>query len=175
VIIYDHGKIRYLKGVPPKLILTLAKQLSSGNAAEISKEDLVTRIWGYSYHPLKHDAILYRAVSRLRDWLEPGWIEATGTGYRLRHGVELKFGSSHPTHQAPKQPAPVARRDPDLNWRQLKILRQIKSREFIDTDHCRKLFKVSEVTARRDLAHLVRLSMIARIGKGRAIKYKATV
>jgi Fic family protein len=60
-----------------------------------------------------------------------------------------------------------------LNWRQMRILKLMKSRDFIDAEHCQKLFKVSEATARRDLAQLVRVSLLVRLGKGRAIKYIA--
>ncbi len=176
VLIYDHGKIRFHPGAPPQLILKLARQLS---VAECSKENLVSRVWGYRYHPLRHDATIYKAISRLRELLEPGWIEATAAGYRLKPGIILSFARDSGAPK-PREPAPLpaagdgssAIRE-ELNWRQTHILKLMKSRDFIDTEHCQKLFNVSEATARRDLSQLVRASLLTRLGKGRAIKYIA--
>ena len=44
--------------------------------------------------------------------------------------------------------------------------------EYIDAAMCRTIFETSEITASRDLAELLRLQFIDRVGKGRATKYR---
>lgn len=175
VLIYDRGRTRYIEGTPSKLIFSLAQELAR---SELSKEELVARIWKYRYHPLRHDAVLYRAISRLRDLLEPEWVEATAAGYRIRPGIELRFARttlvSRPALPPPPLPEDATARS-ELNWRQLKILRAVNPEQFLDVEHCRKLFRVSEITARRDLSQLVGLSYLTRVGKGRATKYTLKV
>ena len=74
-----------------------------------------------------------------------------------------------PAREIPE--AEVALGTANLNSRQQKILRFLAQNEFIDTPKCQEIFETSEVTASRDLSALLRLSLIDRIGKGRATKY----
>jgi DeoR/GlpR family transcriptional regulator of sugar metabolism len=58
-----------------------------------------------------------------------------------------------------------------LNHRQLAILRKFRNKEFFDVQACKTLFKVSQITATRDLSGLHKLALIQRVGKGRATRY----
>ena len=51
-------------------------------------------------------------------------------------------------------------------------LERLQTDDFINVKVCQTLFDVSEITARRDLAELYRVSLVQRIGKGRATQYR---
>src|SRR5262249_32551466 len=103
------------------------------------------------------------------------WVEATDRGYRLRDGVQVRF---HHAHAVPAAPIPALESfesEPtvldELNYRQLSILKQMEKRESLDAPTCMRLFKVSQVTASRDLSMLHRLALVKRLGKGRATRH----
>jgi DeoR/GlpR family transcriptional regulator of sugar metabolism len=58
-----------------------------------------------------------------------------------------------------------------LNFRQLKLLDGLKPEEFIHVKSYGKRFKISEITACRDLAVLSRLGLVVRVGRARATRY----
>jgi hypothetical protein len=60
---------------------------------------------------------------------------------------------------------------PILNHRQIEFLRDLRSGEFIDVHSYRRRFKVSEITACRDLAALARGKYLERHGRARATRY----
>jgi len=165
--IFDKGDVEHHPEAISRSLRSLLLELSQGVRR---KETLIENIWKYKYHSLRHDPLIYSAVAKLRKTLgaRSHWIEASELGYQLRPGVRVLLP---PAYQVSAElPEPVAAEMP-LNVRQQKILRFLAQHEFIDATTCRELFETSEVTASRDLSELMRLRLIARIGKGRATKY----
>jgi len=168
--IFDRGNVVHIPDVISRSLRTLLKELTLGPR---TKEELIEKVWKYKYHPLRHDALIYSAVAKLRKVLgeRAHWIVASDLGYQLREMVTVL---SAPTTFAPTREVPEAEVPSSmaaLNARQQKILRFLAQNEFIDTPKCQEIFETSEVTASRDLSALLRLSLIDRIGKGRATKY----
>ena len=59
-----------------------------------SKEDIVQRVWGVDYHPLRHDAALFTNIMRLRRLLGEGGDEILRVGeagYRLVPPADFLF------------------------------------------------------------------------------------
>jgi hypothetical protein len=152
---------------------TLKKMAHLLSQRECSKEFLIQSLWGYKYHPLRHDPLIYRAISRLRQLLgnQAAWIEATENGYRLNPKVRVKFHASAASAPAVVTDEPKTFHD-NLNHRQLELLKSLSPDEFLDVKTFKKRFKVSQITATRDLAGLVEQSFIRRVGKGRATRYQ---
>jgi hypothetical protein len=171
LLIADRGNLEFQPRGVSQTIRALAAQLAQG---ECTKEKLIETVWGYRYDRLRHDSLIYPAISRFRQLLGSRaiWVEATDKGYRLNGRVKLLF---HRTAEVPPQPVPVESREPsildELNYRQLSLLQQIEKRESLDAQSCTKIFKISKVTASRDLSQLHRLALVKRVGKGRATRY----
>ena len=148
-----------------KLLTALARE------GEVNKEKLVQAVWKYSYHPLRHDSMLYAALSGLRKVLGPvvgSWILASENGYRL----DARFVASprqKSVTPAPSWNEPAA--EEGLNHRQIEILEWLRKVRFVSVGECRERFGVSEITALRDLADLTRRNFVLRIGKARATRY----
>jgi len=175
LLISDRGNLEFCPRGLTQIIKRLIKELFAG---ECSKEQLIQRVWGYKYDRLRHDSLIYPAISRLRHLLgEQGvWIEVTEGGYRLRTGVNVY--SYRRLELARSQEEKIeAAHQPEfaelLNYRQIGILRQFDKREFIDVEMCRRLFNVSKITASRDLSALYKERLVRRHGKGRATRYSA--
>jgi hypothetical protein len=174
LIIVDHGDIARAESLVLGQTLDLLQLLGQG---WVQKQQLVEAIWGYAYHPLKHDSLVYSLISRVRTQLgnAGGWIEHGPQGYCLRQGVVLQVHhlqpqpAPMPVLETPVE-APVARTS--LNSRQLVILETLQKRPSIDVEECVKLFGTSRVTASRDLSQLCQEGLVERIGKGRGIKYR---
>ncbi len=167
LILFDEGNIEILEIGNTTQIPKLLAFLSKG---ECSKEELVQKLWGYPYHPLQHDSLIYRLIGRLRRLLgkRSFWIEATPKGYQLNHSVSLIFKAelSHPNRSSSPIESPQ-----DWNHRQLQILKKLEKQPFIGVTEVKKIFKISSMTAFRDLAQLTKAELIHKTGKARATRY----
>jgi len=185
LLAYDRGEMHVVSAGISHAIRTLLRCLTSGNG---SKEALIHSIWRYKYHPLKHDQLIYTAISRLRQLLGPyaNWVEVTESGYRLRDSLTVQFlgtdfagGPSVDLTTEVKDtesdaPAPTTEAwagATTLNYRQIGIVELLKEQSFVDVRTCSERFQVSEVSARRDLSLLTQLGVLCRHGKGRATRY----
>lgn len=143
-----------------------------------NKEKLVKKIWGYDYDPMRHDPMLFSALQGLRRCLGPysDWLLRTEEGYCLDPEVQFKDCSQKMAAKAKKQkPASEELQkglELDFNFRQIRLL---ESEDFnasgIDVKSYKKQFKVSQITATRDLSDLLKQNAIRRVGKGRATRY----
>ncbi len=168
--LFDRGNVDHVPLVSTPLLRSVAARLGTG---ETSKQQLVEAVWGYKYQPLKHDALVYRTISRFRHVLgrHADWLGATMQGYQLAPDVRLAFEGARVNGPSP------ARVDPEsaperLNYRQIDLLRCLGADDFTDVRNVREVFGVSEITARRDLVALVKMAYLARVGSGRATKYR---
>lgn len=173
--LFDRGGVSHAHGLTP-LLRTLLFELSSGSC---SKERLIQSVWRYSnYHPLHHDPVIYQAVANLRKLLvnHLDWIQTTEDGYRLREGVELRSQRAREISR-PKVKSEIviaeikSTYDERLNFRQMRFLRHLKPQQFITVHDYKKTFRVSEITAGRDLALLHQLGLVVRVGRARATRY----
>lgn len=168
------------------LPLKLLRRLARGHAG---KEELIREVWGYEYEPLRHDSLIYAGLGNLRRLLgdSAAWIETSESGWNLRAGVVLreeaqprslspatvssKESTGNPYHIAPSVTVDAGRAD--LNFRQVKALKELEKREFWDLRTYKKVFEVSTMTAWRDLDSLMEKGFLIRLGKGRATRYVA--
>ncbi len=174
LIVVDHGDIGKVDSLVSPQTLDLLRLISQG---WVQKQQLVEAIWGYAYHPLKHDSLVYSLISRVRTQLGDAgtWIEHGPMGYCLKPGVLLQFHNL----QANVVAAPVVgalveeqASKTSLNSRQLLIIEALQDRPAIDVEDCVKLFGTSRITASRDLSSLCQEGLVERIGKGRGTKYR---
>lgn len=168
LLIIDQGNLTWIdQGVTPA-IRQFFQCLEQGHQ---SKETLTQQIWGYQYNQLKHDQLIYNLVSRARQLLgeQSTWLTTSDLSYSLHQQVDVKFFGQNIT--APKAPFEHSMKHQGLNIRQLGILEDLKTINRTDAQTCAERFKVSLVTARRDLSLLTRLSLLKRVGKGRATVY----
>lgn len=180
--IFSHGEVAHVSENCTDFMRKLIVALSAGEA---SKETLALHLWGRAYNPLRHDGLIYGLVAKTRKLLGNAgeWIEACEVGYRLRSGVRVVALSLSPRPVAePELQAPVissatpnagldARTLAALNIRQVSILDWLRAGEIVDPRSTMERLKISDATASRDLAGLVDLGLVARLGKGRATRY----
>ena len=186
----DGGEVLWIDRAVHSTLRKMAFALAQGTGG---KKDLVEAVWGYDYHPLRHDPLLHATLGRLRKLLGTfgSWVEWDGEGYRLSAGVTVLLpgatktpDSAHPLESAkarsagnapslvPAQEAAVSAADLKvLNARQIEILRYLKSNRFIGVTDCARLFGTSKITSCRDLTDLVKKRRLVRVGRARASQY----
>ncbi len=178
LLVFDRGEMHYVPAGMSHVIRTMLQSLVAGHGG---KEELIRAIWRYNYNPLKHDQLIYTAMSRLRQLLGPyaSWIEVTESGYGLRPGVVVQFLAQAaiqvtPEHElasaAPATPGPNDEVAAPLPGPRPAAAAAVPSATPSILNY-RQLGKVSEVSARRDLAALTHIGMLRRHGKGRATRY----
>lgn len=167
IILFSEKKIDVpLSGLTP-MDMKLLLNLLNGKA---TKDELCKNVWGYVYETYRHDMMIYTAISSLRKNLSfaSAWVETTENGYELSADRIFKIKDEAPvttsrTHQL--------NLSSDLNLRQMKALSYLKKSESIDVSAYKAMFKVSDITASRDLRALKESGLVVSIGKARAIKY----
>lgn len=143
----------------------------------VTKSELVEKVWGYEYHPLRHDSLVYAAMSTLRKNLgnKHIWIQTLDSGYKLIEDLTI-LSTLPPTAskkglkvlEKPLSARPV---DAQLNYRQLQALDYLQENRFINTRDYKALFQTTEITASRDLASLNKRGYVIRVGFGRSTQY----
>ena len=176
ILILAKGEVSRFRGRVPDQLLRLISALAAGAKR---KEELVQEIWGYTYHPLHHDPLLYQSIARLREALggESRIIEVSEEGYRFRKEfrfIALKDPSSSNSFPAPLEPRNQSANDDlpkGLNERQIRILGMLKKKRFLSVRDCIKHFAVTDMTIKRDFSGLVKGGWVHRIGHARATCY----
>ena len=155
----------------------MLRRLSQGLA---SKEDLLKSVWGYEYDSLRHDPMIYTALTSLRRSLGviAVHLQTFDDGWALADLAYAQTGgdlAAKATPSAVKPMAPVLVFD--LNWRQIKAIQRLEGRESLErwtVPQFKKAFEVSTMTAWRDLDGLVEKNYLIRLGRGRSTVYVAT-
>jgi tetratricopeptide (TPR) repeat protein len=184
VFLEDQGDI-LLRPSPPRWCPALLRLLAAG---DVSKEVIVTKLWGLrAYRPERHDPLLRTTIHRLRAFLAPRgeWVRVTEQGYGatvpvLTIGVGADDGDGAdvevplPEEEAPIEVAP--RRAPrpihvleSANDRFLAKLTQLGRASVAELA---KALDVSESTALRALRELVAEKRVVRTGFARATRYE---
>ncbi|MGZ3670719.1 MAG: ArsR family transcriptional regulator [Bdellovibrionota bacterium] len=179
----DAGGIEWVSSPLSSLQAKILRLVSQGGGCD--KATLVEKAWGYRYDPLRHDAMVYSALSALRRSLGKAahWIQATEAGYSFSALVlwpvmpparAVKPAAAE-KNSVPTSESPEASIDesllPHLNHRQIEILEWMRGHRFLAVGECRIRFDVSEITALRDLDGLRRHGLVVRSGKARATRY----
>ena len=166
---FDRGEVEHSTNLTP-LSLAILEALTQGPQ---SKERLVERVWGNRYHPIRHDPAVYAAIVTLRKLLgsRAGWILTTESGYALDPRVTVLRSDLPVVHPAPDVRDSRLTDHSLFNHRQLRFMKGLKAQDFIGVKQYQKLFRISEVTAFRDLAALHRSGVVIRVGRARATRY----
>ena len=92
LIIFDRGDVRLLPRGMTRTIRAVFRALSQGSR---TREDLIREIWGYEYHPLRHDQTVFSTISRMRSLLAEcsAWLVAGEQGYYMDKGIRMRFHS----------------------------------------------------------------------------------
>jgi DNA-binding winged helix-turn-helix (wHTH) protein len=186
IVVMNHGDIRTHTANPGSQLIKILQLLAQRRQ---TKQELIEKLWGYEYSPLRHDSLIYGLLSRVRSLLGDGqeWVSADEEGYHLHADVQVYFHqpvndsprleeAAEPQPRAPAEPYPASGPSPDtaqlINQRQFKILRYVEQHEFINLKSCQELLAdVSKVTLSRDLSFLVDQKLLVRTGKGRNTAY----
>jgi hypothetical protein len=190
LFIFDRGNVFKSPVRVSGLLKSLIVSLARGGK---QKPELVETIWGFNYHAIRHDPMLYALINRLRRVMDKrnGWLEIDGGVYQfaedvkvffyehtdlplnLRHGFKSKTDNSafSDTSEETDLEARETSLQSNLNHRQMAILSTLDQQKYINAAQCAGLYDVSKVTATRDLTELWKIGLIGRIGKGRATRY----
>ncbi|MGZ3693701.1 MAG: hypothetical protein ACXWQO_05845 [Bdellovibrionota bacterium] len=173
ILIQSKEKISWREGALSSLQYKILRVLGR-QEHETSKENLVQLVWGYNYDALRHDSMVYAALSSLRKALDSAgaWVVASEGGYRLEAKLCWKMTSSESAAvQSAARPELPAENLLQLNHRQIEILEWMRNDRYLGVADCKSKFGVSEITALRDLDGLRRKNFVVRIGKARATRY----
>lgn len=165
-VVLDKGRIHTfteLTSLTRKTLLALLQGAAT-------KKQLIEKVWGYAYDPLRHDPLVYNAITGLRRALgaSGSWVETTDEGYRLPADVRTIIES---VPLKPNTTKSSIAESSGLNSRQLSFLKKLKTGEFAHVKSYQKIFQVSEITACRDLAMLFQQGYLIRVGRARATRY----
>ncbi len=173
ILVLDRGNVAVSEEPVSEAMKKLAVTLSHGSR---SKRELVELLWGYDYHSLRHDPLVYALVNRLRKALGAraacrDWLVASAGGYVWQDGVRIYVHPQAPReHLLPDVDAP-ALEDSELNWRQVAILTELVRERALGPADGVALFGISRITASRDFAGLHDRGLVRRLGKGRSTRY----
>lgn len=145
----------------------------------VSKETLVQKIWGYDYDPLRHDTLLYGLIHRLREILGPMEKSLVGEHhqYSFSHTfkhlelAELQLISTPEAFPHDEKIQQSYSKATNWNIRQHRVLSLMARGESFKVSDYAKTFKVSTMTALRDLSELQKANLIKIYGKARATTY----
>jgi DNA-binding winged helix-turn-helix (wHTH) protein len=186
----DRMGIRFLQGKLSQLQIRILLFLNNREVA--SKSDLIESVWKYTYDPIRHDAMVYAAIVALRKSIEPfgGWIETTDEGWRLRVSMCL-LGSQKPMPvknslsknvkdflplevsglSSYQDQSGLHEFDEALNYRQLQACKRFPELGHWTVPTYQNYFKISTMTAWRDLNLLVKSKIFRVRGHGKLTSY----
>ena len=173
VTILAKGFVRHDRDGWPELVRKLFLAMSAHK--ELTKEEITERVWQQGYNPLRHDPLIYALVARARKMIEPydSWLTISDGKYSLVPEVQIHDVSqvNSASDFAMRISHDIISKNPNLPVRQSRLLDLCEKMGAITNKDVCEALKVSEVTAGRDLAALVALGLLRRLGKGRATSY----
>ena len=175
LFIFDRGNVTFVEQHVSQNLVSKCLQIFSETTC-LSKAELVDILWGYSYHPTRHDPLVYNLMTRVRTVLGDNsgtWIEAKGGGYQVSPMIRILCHSWSPQISVSDEPLTKSHHDlSELNQRQVKIIQYLNRFESLTAKDCSDLFEgVSRVTVSRDLKGLSTERYLLRHGRGKATYY----
>lgn len=141
----------------------------------LSKEQLIERVWGYMYDPLRHDSLIYQTMKNIRAEIASNLLESIDGKYQLANKYEVIHFSEEMNTVVTTESMNIHTETQAIynhyNYRQNLFLKSLKTGEFISPQEYAKRYKVSRITASRDLNQLLNEHKILSTGKGRSIRY----
>ena len=166
---YVYVKEQGVSDLLTKVLIALSSKKS------VSKEEIVKVAWGYEYDPIRHDTSIYTLIHRLRNILGPIQKDLIGENhsYQLAHNFKHMDLSITTTSESPINELLQSdfKSGPKWNIRQHKALGMIKSGRTFKVSEYALEFKISVITALRDLSELKNANLINVYGKARATTY----
>ncbi len=126
------------------------------NPQGVSKETIIETVWGFEYHPLHHDQMLYSTMGRLRDLIP---VEMEEGRYKIPSAIKWTYLSQNKEDSFRLSP------------RQKKLMEIIEAQNTLSRKEVVEALGVSERTALRELTNLVRMGLLQQIGAGRGVHY----
>ena len=171
--VFDAGSVAFFAENVTVQTRQLALSLAQGKR---TKKELVELLWGYTYQSFRHDPLLYALVNRLRKVLgkRASWLVSLEGGYAFSVEIRVVVYEHRGVSSRVEKRAFVGSElatGSDLNHRQLLILARLRTEEFLGAAQCMDLFKVSRITATRDLSQLAKQNRVVPVGKARATRY----
>lgn len=172
LIVGKAGNYHYsTKGVTT---LTLGFLRLLNERGKLTKEEITKELYGHDYNPLSHDSLIHTLVGRVRRAVSESahLIENEEGHYRWARGHVLVDCALTETTLGQKVKS-ISKLDSELNIRQFKLLEKARTGELrsIGPGEYRRIFKVSRITATRDLRELCDLGFFSTLGKARSITY----
>jgi len=175
ITVFDDGDVTIAEEPVSAMLKAVALHIARQPA---TKQDLIEGHWGFVYHALRHDTLVYAVINRLRaamgkagEWLlhEGGryqWVEGVRVfAYEAQGMPEVRNDAKKVVWESAESPVE------GLNSRQLAILSELQRRTYVNVQDCIKLFGISRITAFRDLSELEERGFVHKVGKGRATAY----
>lgn len=154
--------------------LTLGFLRLLSQRGRLTKEEITKDLYGHNYNPLSHDSLIHTLVGRVRRALGENihLIENEEGHYQWARGHVLIDCAVAATARDESVNS-INKVASELNIRQFKLLEEAKKGEleFITPGEYRRLFKVSRITATRDLRELCEQGYFSSLGKARSITY----
>ncbi|AKU98239.1 hypothetical protein AKJ09_04903 [Labilithrix luteola] len=144
---------------------------SHGSATTI--EALFERVWGGSYHPLRHENKLHVTLHRLRQWLDERSPEA-GALVVLKGGVVTIDEAADVrvlSFQTDKCLTPLHRAQPREDVLEARVLETLPADGELSTSNVGVLVGASRTAVRAQLSALAQRGLVARRGRGRATRW----
>lgn len=142
------------------LLFLLLNHLARAQKQGLSKEEIISLVWGYTYESQIHDPLVYINIKRLRD-LVP--IEIHAGRYRISPEISWQF----------VVPAEMEDRKLNLSPRQVSIVNYIQRNDdkSVSRSEIVELLGISPRTALRELTEMVDKKFLIRHGAGRSARY----
>lgn len=169
LIAFDHGNVELLSNVMTPYLKKILLLLKEGPQ---SKKDIIETVWGYNYEQHRHDPLIYTSFTRLRKCLgkKASWIIFENDKFRFKEFVGISV--FHPAEiKKVNQTLEAESRFQNLNYRQITLITELKSGQYVSIRECMELLKTSKITANRDLKPLLRSGHIRQCGKGKSTRY----
>ena len=171
LLVFSNGEVElFHKSITPLLQRTLLL-LKKGPQ---SKKEFIEGLWGYQYDPLRHDQLVHATLTRLRKSLGKysEWIRNENDLITLESDIGVgvfEHSQIVPAH------APILENQNEtslrLNYRQIKILSELRKSETLSIRDCMIFFKATKITVNRDLKLLLRQNLITQSGQGKSTRY----
>jgi tetratricopeptide (TPR) repeat protein len=178
IVVWNYGNAVLVDVRKSQLTRKILLLLAHGTA---SKEQVIEKVWEYQYDPLRHDSLIYQTMKNLRSEVGASLLETVDGKYQLNGRYEvLSFQRSaiklvKEIEAIKIQSAPQIEINTSLNYRQNLFLQATANNEFISPQQYAKKFKISRITASRDLNELLKLHKVQLVGKGRSVRYVKVV
>lgn len=170
ILICSEEGVTFVETKMSKNQISLITEISSGPK---SKEDLVEKVWGYSYDPIRHDHLVYTAIKRIRLALKEysHWLISDDEHYRWEGDVEVILTGEKKAPTMKKiEVLPTPQALEHLNFRQIQLIEGAFSEPFSAGDHS-EYFGVNRMTSFRDIKELVEIGLLVKRGRGKGTKY----